>query len=53
MQLLSCLQIFKRAALKNYKSPERNYVEEGKQKHPPRFTLQFWGGRDWESKVFK
>lgn len=32
MQLLPSLQIFKTAALKNDKVPERNHIEEGEEK---------------------
>lgn len=53
MQLLQSLQIFKTAALQNDKAPKTNYVEEGEEKDLPRFILQFWGGRDKESKIFK
>lgn len=53
MQLLPSLQIFKTTAFKNDEAPQKNYVEEGEEKDPPRFVLQFWGGRDWETKVFK
>lgn len=53
MQLLQSLQIFRTAALKNDQAPRTNYVEEGEEEDLPRLTLQFWSGRDKESKISK
>lgn len=53
MQLLQSLQIFKTDAFKSDKAPKINYVEEEEEKDISRFILQFWGGRDKESKILK
>lgn len=53
MQLLPSLQTVESTTFKNDEAPQKNYAEEEEEKDLPGFVLQFWGGTDWESKVFK